>query len=269
MAKDVKQGVNGLRQSKFAKIITVNNQKGGVGKTTITFHLAKAVAKMGKRALVIDVDTQANISQFLSGDIDIKKLTVGGAGLLLETGTVPESAIRETEHEGVWLLHGHQGLDEWDNNQSVEEMMMGPAIRQTLRALNFDVIIIDTPPAVGVRHLAPLVWADKVVIPMDPEQSAVIGFQDVLASIDAASRLNPGLKWVGVLNRLDKRARSHQRIEEFVRNEYGKSIAPTLTIRTAVADAIQGVPAMPVWAAKNADRDLRELWLDLCTKLVS
>jgi chromosome partitioning protein len=258
-----------LAVKKAAKVVTVNNQKGGVGKTTLVFHLAKAVAEAGKRALVIDTDTQANISQFLTGNLDIKKNREGGAGYIFGEGAIPHGAPMETEHPGVWLLHGHEGLDQWDNNPDSEERVMSSDLRLMLRSLDFDVILVDTPPAVGVRHLAPLIWADLVVIPMEPAQSAVAGFQEVLASIESAQTLNPALQWIGVLNRLHRSARSHREIEAFVKTEYGNKIAPTLSARTAVADAMQDTPARPVWRARNADKELRELWLGLCTKLAT
>lgn len=247
-----------------AKVVTVNNRKGGVGKTTLVFHLAKAVAESGGKVLVVDLDTQGNISQFLTGNLEIQQNREGGAGLLFEENPDLAGAPMETEHEGIWLLHAHEGLDEYDNQPEVEDRVMSSDLRLMLKALPFDLVVIDTPPAVGVRHLAPLVWSDLVVIPMEPAQSSVAGFQSVLVSIDYAQKMNPALQWVGVLNRMNRRASSHLEIEEFVRREYGKKIVPTLTARTAVVDAMQDDPARPVWRARNADKELRDLWLRVC-----
>lgn len=254
---------------KMAKVIVVINQKGGVGKTTVSFHIAKAAAESGLRVLVVDVDTQGDMSRFLTGNMDIHKNTDGGAGHLFQSGTVPTDAPIPTNHEGIWLLHGHEQLDQYDNNPEVFERVMSSELRMSLHALDFDVVIVDTPPAVGVRHIAPLVWADLAVIPMEPAMAAVAKFQSVLEAIDNVLELNPGLQWVGVLNRLNRSAKSHRIMEEFVREAYGDKIAPALSSRTAVADAMQEDPAVPVWRMAGARRDVRDLWRDWCTSLVA
>lgn len=254
---------------KKTKVIVVINQKGGVGKTTVGFHIAKAAAESGKRVLVADVDTQGNMSQFLTGDLDIQKNTQGGAGWLFSSGNVPPDAPMPTNHEGIWLLHGHEQLDQYDNDADVFDRVVSADLRMTLHSLDFDVVIVDTPPAVGVRHLAPLVWSDLAVIPMEPANAAVAGFQSVLASIDDVLELNPGLQWVGVLNRLNRSAKSHRNMENMVREVYREKIAPALPSRTAVADAMQEDPAVPVWGMPGARRDVRDLWRDWCTSLIA
>lgn len=254
---------------KTTKVVVIINQKGGVGKTTTAFHIAEAAAEIGKRVLVIDVDTQGNMSQFLTGNLDIQKNVQGGSGVLFSTGSVPKDAPTPTNHDGIWLLHGHEELDQYDNDADVFERVVSSQLRMTLHSLDYDVVIIDTPPAVGVRHLAPLVWSDLAVIPMEPANSAVAGFQSVLESIDSVLELNPGLQWVGVLNRLNRSAKSHRAMEDMVREAYREKIGPALPSRTAVADAMQEDPAVPVWRLPGARRDVRDLWRDWCTSLVA
>lgn len=249
------------------KIVTVTNQKGGVGKSTLTFHIAMAAAEMGRRVCVLDFDTQGNISQFLTGDLDIRKNLSGGADFFFEQGDVPIDAPIATEHENIWLLHGHEGLDKWDNDSAAEERVMAVDLRHKLHALPYDLILVDTPTSPGIRHLAPLMWSDRVVIPMEPEQAAVAGFQSVLEAIEQVKALNPGLQWIGVLNRVVRARRDHRDVEDFVRGEYGGKIAPTLTARAAVSSAMQEAPAQAVWHARSADKALRELWLTLCIGL--
>lgn len=254
---------------KSAKVIDFTNQKGGVGKTSISFNVAMRAKEMGRRVLVIDTDSQGNLSQILTGDLDIQKNEVGGAGVLFELGHVPPDAPMQTLFDGVSLLHGHKGLDQFDNDEDVEDRVYSAEFRQMLHGLPYDVVIIDTPPALGIRHIAPLIWSDLVVIPMEPALAAVVGFQDVLAAIEIAQRHNPALEWMGVLNRASKSSRSHRETEEIVRKSYGKKIAPTLTSRTAVADGMQEVPALPVWRVPNAKRELRALWADFCTQVIN
>lgn len=254
------------------KIYAVLNQKGGVGKSTVAFHLAHAAAaarKRGKpaRVLCLDMDSQGNLSQYLSGDLDIVKQTKTGVGLLLEG---KDFTATKTAHDGIDLLHGHKKLDRYDNDDDAHDRGFSPDMQAKLRGLGYDVIIIDTPPAVGFRHLVALFWADVVVIPMEPVATSISGFQDVLDAMDnVIGEMNPGLKWVGVVNRANMRVRSHREKDAFLRDQYGKQIVATLGTRTAVSDAMEDEPARPVWVRRGAPRELREQWLEVCTKVLA
>lgn len=253
------------------KIIAVANQKGGVGKSTIAFHLANAAVKSAKsRVLVLDLDSQGNLSQYLSGDLDVIKVTEGGVGSLFDGAEIKPMA---TTHPQIDLLHGHEALDRYDSDSEAEERVFDAGFPGMLRGLGYDYIIIDTPPAVGLRHLVALYWADTVLIPLEPVMSGVVGFQNVLSTLDKAILpLNPDLKWVGVLNRANMRVRSHRDREAFMRDSYDsphhKRILATLTTRTGVSDAMEETPAQPVWLRKGAPKDLRDLWLGFCDQVL-
>lgn len=254
-------------------IIVTINQKGGVGKSTLAFHLAHAAVgavddagKPRNRVLCLDFDTQGNLSQFLTGDLDIIKNTTGGVGELLEAKTFAPSA---SLFPGIDLLHGHEELDRYDNNPEIEARGYNAETRNYLRGLGYDHIVIDTPPAVGFRQLAALCWADIAVVPMEPTMPSVAGFQNVLSAIDRVAPINPGLKWCGVLNRANMRAKSHRNMEGWVRSQYGSNIVATLAARTAIADAMQEDPAQPVWARRSAPKDLRVQWLEFCNGIIA
>lgn len=250
------------------QIFCVANQKGGVGKTTLGFHLVMAAADAGKRVLVLDCDTQGNLSQVLTGDYLINRKTEGGASYLFSGPSIPPDAFTATQYPNVSLLHGHGSLEMFDNNDEVVSRVASPDFRAMLRQLGFDVIIVDTPPAVGIRQLAPLIWADKVIIPMEPVNSAVIGFQAVLDSIETVRSFNPGLKWVGVLNRLNRQATSHRAMEKYLIESYGSQMGQTLSARTAIADAMQQEIPVPVWRLSGARRDVKDLWLNFCSEQI-
>lgn len=249
------------------KIIVVINQKGGVGKSTVAFHLAHAALKNDKsRVLCLDLDSQGNLSQYLCGDLDIVKKTKSGVGFLFEGKKLEPT---KTTHPQIELLHGHEKLDRYDNDAQAEARAYDPATPALLRSLGYDYVIIDTPPAVGLRHLASLYWGDLAVIPMEPVISGIGGFQNVLAAIDDfIAPMNPGLKWVGVLNRANMRVRSHREKEAWMRETYGKRILATLATRTAVSDAMEESPAQPVWLRKGTPKELRDQWQDFCVQVV-
>lgn len=246
------------------KVVVVINQKGGPGKTTLAFHLAHAAAAMSKNAkvLCLDLDSQGNLSQYLTDNLEISLHTQGGVGSLLEGRPLEPMG---TSHPQIQLLHGHKELDRYDADPDANEHAWSPMMRDTLRSLDYDYIIIDTPPALGLRHLAPLFWADKALIPMEAAMSGIAGFQDVVKVIDESiTRMNPEIEWVGIINRASKAVRSHREKEEFMRQNYGDRILETLTARTGVADAMEQIPALPVWQHKGTPRELRELWLRNC-----
>ncbi|RWA45627.1 hypothetical protein AU476_00925 [Cupriavidus sp. UYMSc13B] len=135
-------------------IIVVINQKGGPGKTTLSFHLAHAGLKNEQsKVLCLDLDSQGTLSQYLTDDLDVISVTQGGVGDLFE-GVTPQP--QKTTHSQIDLLHGHRELDRYDADQLAEERAYSEEMPAMLRSLGYDYIVIDTPPAVGLRHLSPL-----------------------------------------------------------------------------------------------------------------
>jgi chromosome partitioning protein len=118
------------------RIVTVTNQKGGVGKTTLVCHLALAGVERGLRTLVVDLDTQGNASTMLAGDAALARQS-GGAATLFAGGEPQPTVIPS----GIHLLHGHQRLDEVDQRVELAE---AAGIRARLRALPYDLVVVDT-----------------------------------------------------------------------------------------------------------------------------
>lgn len=246
-----------------AKIIVVVNQKGGVGKSTVGFHLAHAALKTPKsRVLCLDLDSQGNLSQYLTGELDVVKNCEGGVGSLFEGKPI---APTKTTHPQIDLLHGHEQLDRFDNAPAAEDHAYAPETPAALRSSGYNTIIIDTPPAVGLRHLAALCWADVAIIPMEPVLSGISGFQNVLSAIEnVVAPINPRLRWFAVMNRANMRVRSHREKDEYMRKTYGNRVLATLSTRTAVSDAMEESPAQPVWLRRGVSKELRDNWRNFC-----
>ena len=244
------------------KIITVINQKGGVGKSTVAFHLAHGAAiDPSARVLCLDLDSQGNLSQYITGDLDIVNKTEGGVGLIFEGQPVKPS---KTSHAQIDLLHGHSKLDRYDSSADAESLAFSPELPAMLRGLGYDYIIIDTPPAVGLRHLAALFWADVALIPVEPVMSSISGLFNVVASIDNfILSINPDLQWFGVVNRANMRVKSHREKDAWMRVQFPKKILATLATRTAVSDAMEESPAQPVWLRRGAPKPLGNEWLSV------
>lgn len=249
------------------KIIAVVNQKGGVGKSTLAFHLAHAAAKSGKKVLGIDLDAQGSFSQYLTGDLDVISNAEGGAGALLEGNKFEPM---KTTHAKIDLLHAHEHLDKYDNDEETFNRCVSPDMREFLCSLGYDYIIMDTPGYLGFRTIVGLCWTNTAVIPMKLASTNITSFQNVLKMImNDIEPFNPNLKWFAMFNDVNVRVKSYKQKEADLREQFGKQILPTLATRAAVAEAMEEDPALPVWLRKGVSKELANEWLNLCKKVIA
>ena len=190
-------------------VLAVANQKGGVAKTTTVASLGAAMAEVGKRVLLVDLDAQGCLTFSLGQDPD--KLTVSVHEVLL--GDVePNAALVETA-EGMTLLPANIDL------AGAEAMLLMRAGREYAlkRALakvvdDFDVVIIDCPPSLGVLTLNGLTAAGEVIVPLQCETLAHRGVGQFLRTVtDVQQITNPDLKMLGALPTLYDSRTTHSR----------------------------------------------------------
>ena len=215
----------------MGKIIALANQKGGVGKTTTTINLAASLATLEKSVLVIDADPQANASSGLG--VDIKEVDCSIYECIIDHADVRD-AIYTTDINGLDIIPRHINLVGAEiemlnlpNRENVIKNMLA-----TIRD-EYDFILIDCSPSLGLITVNALTAADSVVIPVQCEYFALEGISKLLNTIKIIkSRLNPQLEIEGfLLTMYDSRLRLANQIYDEVKRHFQELVFKTVIQR--------------------------------------
>jgi chromosome partitioning protein len=217
-------------QYKKARVISIVNHKGGVGKTTTTINLGKALVKLGFKVLLVDMDSQGNLSQSLGIDNPEKQVV----NALLKNEDLPVVVIGENYHlspSDLELAYADLELVQAVGGVNQLKNKLNP-----LREL-YDYILIDCPPALNIFTNSALVASNGCLVTLQPEVSAMKGVNNLFERISQVrERINPELMVEGiVLTMVDKRLKVHRDMIEYVNQSLNNFKIYNTQIRINVA----------------------------------
>ncbi len=215
----------------MSKVIALANQKGGVGKTTTAINLAASLAVLEKKVLVVDADPQANATSGLGFDLKEIKTTIYEC---IVDGVDPHTALLQTEFELLKLMPSHIDLV-----GAEIEMLNMPNRENVLKNVlakvrdDYDYILIDCSPSLGLITVNALTAADSVIIPVQCEYFALEGLGKLLNTIKIIQgRLNPELQIEGfLLTMYDARLRLSNQVVEEVQKHFQDMVFETIITR--------------------------------------
>ncbi|MHA2788915.1 ParA family protein [Corynebacterium sp. S7] len=254
-----------------ARIISMVNQKGGVGKTTSSINLGAALAEQGRKVLLVDLDPQGALSAGLGVNQEEDAITV--YDLMLDNTASVHGAIRHTNVSGLDLVPANIDLSAAEIqlvNEVGREQVLGRALRPVRG--DYDYIIIDCQPSLGLLTVNSLACSDGVIIPMECEYFSLRGLALLTDTVEKVrDRINFDLEIIGILVTMFDRRTTHAReVMDRVVEVFGDRVFDTVITRTVrfPETSVAGEPIL-TWAPNSQGaQQYRNLALEVIERTV-
>ena len=219
-----------------AHIYCVANQKGGVGKTTVTVNLAAGLAKVGQRVLMVDLDPQGNAT--MGSGVDKRKLSATVYDVLLESSSIAEARVTSPKLIAGGCSYDILGANRELAGAEIELVNLDRREKRLRRAIgavagDYDFVLIDCPPSLSMLTLNGLCAAHGVIVPMQCEYFALEGLTDLVNTIKQVhANLNKDLKIIGLLRVMfDPRITLQQQVSDQLKSHFGDKVFNTVIPR--------------------------------------
>jgi len=255
-----------------ARVISVVNQKGGVGKTTTAINLGAALAEVGRRVLLIDFDSQASMTTGLGIKGTALREQYGSIWYLLNDSEAKlEDFILKSSTPGLDFIRGHEDLAAAEA-AFVSEIAKEHKLRKLLAPVldKYDVILIDCSPSLGTLTVNALTASNGVIIPMECEYFAVLGLSLVKKTIQKIKEnTNPELEILGILATMFEKKTSHSReVLELIDKEFPDEVFDTIISRTVrfSESTVAGLPVTVYASSSSGSASYRRLARELIAR---
>ncbi len=254
---------------KWPVVLASTNRKGGCAKTSSIFHVAAAFAQRGLRVLWVDLDPQGSLTQMIYPEeaFDVLLDGEGVTALLAGLPSAPEHLIHPGHaswNSAISLLPATAGLSDWNHPRPSDYAHLGYCLHQYLAEMaeHFDVVLIDTPPNLGLLTWIGLLAADAAYTPAAPEDFATQGIYYVERFVHEAQQHNQNLRWLGVLKTMvQPRLTVHVKFSQDLSDRFGvplpgeahsKLFDTLLPLHAVFKDAVWGKTPLPLFKPKCA-----------------
>lgn len=221
------------------KIITIANQKGGVGKTTTVVNIGHALAKMGKEVVIIDLDPQGQVASFLGMEQS------AGAFYLLSTCVDPSAdpvmtfrqQMRFSGRDGLYIIPGNPLTNVAQTMLNVSNASVA-VLRLSLAKVDYDYILLDTAPSVGGIQERAVYASDLLIVPSLPDSSSLEGVKQMIGMTSELKKKGWPGELMGILpTRYEERTKESRASMEDLRRAFRGLVLPPISDRTILRDA--------------------------------